>query len=79
MFDKYDLITSFYVSKRSLLRYLLRALQALAVGAAEHNAPSTTRVMLDHHPAIRMAYQRPLLFNSEPVHCVTWRFLPGMA
>jgi hypothetical protein len=35
------------------------------------------RVMLDHHPAIRMAYQRPVLFNSKSFHYFTWRVLPA--
>jgi hypothetical protein len=30
------------------------------------------RVMLDHHPAIRMADQGPVLFNSKFSHCFTY-------
>jgi hypothetical protein len=31
--------------------------------------------MLDHHPAIRMADQGPVLFNSKSSHRFIWRFL----
>ena len=71
---KYGLITGLYVSEWSPLCYLLRVLQALAVGAAEYNGPTTGRVKLDHHPGIRKTYPRRLLFNSKPFHCLTLLF-----
>jgi hypothetical protein len=52
---------------------LLRALQALAVGAAEYNGFATTRVKLDHHLGIWKTYPRRLLFNPKSFQCLPIR------